>query len=85
MPIGKKTRPASFQISRKEDVDPDHIKNSGIQILGITAGASSPQILVDEIVGEILKHFPEAQVSLFPASREDTMSFKLPKELLKQY
>lgn len=83
--LAKKTRPDSFQISRKEDVNPDHIKNSKIKILGITAGASSPQVLVDEIVGEILKHFPDAKVSLFPASREDTMSFRLPKELLKQY
>ncbi|TGL74142.1 4-hydroxy-3-methylbut-2-enyl diphosphate reductase [Leptospira jelokensis] len=83
--LAKKTRPASFQISKKEDVDPKHITDSGIKILGITAGASSPQVLVDEIVEEILKHFPNAKVSLFPESREDNMSFKLPKELLKQY
>ncbi|XDD47974.1 4-hydroxy-3-methylbut-2-enyl diphosphate reductase [Leptospira sp. WS39.C2] len=83
--LAKKTRPASFQISKKEDVNPNHILSSGIKILGITAGASSPQVLVDEIVEEILKHFPNAKVSLYPESREDTMSFKLPKELLKQY
>ncbi|TGL04146.1 4-hydroxy-3-methylbut-2-enyl diphosphate reductase [Leptospira bouyouniensis] len=83
--LAKKTRPASFQISKREDVNPKHIIDSGIKILGITAGASSPQVLVDEIVEEILKHFPKANVSLFPESREDTMSFKLPKELLKQY
>ncbi|TGM34361.1 4-hydroxy-3-methylbut-2-enyl diphosphate reductase [Leptospira biflexa] len=83
--LAKKTRPASFQISKKDDVNPKHIIESGIKILGITAGASSPQVLVDEIVEEILKHFPNAKVSLFPESREDTMSFKLPKELLKQY
>ncbi|GBF41842.1 penicillin tolerance protein [Leptospira ellinghausenii] len=83
--LAKKTRPASFQISKKEDVNPNYIINQGIKTLGITAGASSPQVLVDEIVAEILKHFPDAKVSLYPESREDTMSFKLPKELLKQF
>ncbi|MCW7462496.1 4-hydroxy-3-methylbut-2-enyl diphosphate reductase [Leptospira limi] len=83
--LAKKTRPASFQISKKEDVNPNYIIKEGIKTLGITAGASSPQVLVDEIVEEILKHFPNAKVSLYPESREDTMSFKLPKELLKQF
>ncbi|MBL0956122.1 MAG: 4-hydroxy-3-methylbut-2-enyl diphosphate reductase [Leptospira sp.] len=83
--LAKKTRPSSFQISKKEDVNPNYIINQGIKTLGITAGASSPQVLVDEIVEEILKHFPNAKVSLYPESREDTMSFKLPKELLKQF
>ncbi|TGN08188.1 4-hydroxy-3-methylbut-2-enyl diphosphate reductase [Leptospira ilyithenensis] len=83
--LAQKTKPASYRITDKQDVNPEHIKTNGIKILGITAGASSPQILVDEIVQELLVHFPEAKVSLYPDSREDTMNFKLPKEKLTQY
>ncbi|MDF3820515.1 4-hydroxy-3-methylbut-2-enyl diphosphate reductase [Leptospira sp. 96542] len=82
--LAQKSKPASFQISKKEDVNPEHLIQNKIKVLGITAGASSPQILVDEIVSELLLHFPNAKVSLFPESREDTMSFKLPKELIKE-
>ncbi len=82
--LAKKTKPLSFRITSKEEVNPEYIKANEIKTLGITAGASSPQVLVDEIVGELLKHFPNANVSLFPESREDTMSFKLPKDLLTQ-
>lgn len=81
--LAQKTKPASFQILKKEEVDPNYLIENKIEILGITAGASSPQVLVDEIIGELLIHFPDAKVQLFPESREDTMSFKLPKELVK--
>jgi 4-hydroxy-3-methylbut-2-enyl diphosphate reductase len=82
--LAKKTKPLSFRITSKEEVNSEYIINNKIKTLGITAGASSPQILVDEIVNELLKNFPSADVSLFPESREDTMSFKLPKGLLTQ-
>ncbi|TGN18453.1 4-hydroxy-3-methylbut-2-enyl diphosphate reductase [Leptospira idonii] len=83
--LAQKTKPSSYRITTKEEVDPNHILKNGIKVLGITAGASSPQVLVDEIVKELLSHFPNATVSLFPGSREDTMNFKLPKEMLTQY
>jgi 4-hydroxy-3-methylbut-2-enyl diphosphate reductase len=82
--LAKKTKPLSFRITNKEEVNPEYIRDHKIKTIGITAGASSPQVLVDEIVQELIKHFPKADVSLFPQSREDTMSFKLPKELLTQ-
>ncbi|MCZ8155847.1 MAG: 4-hydroxy-3-methylbut-2-enyl diphosphate reductase [Leptospira sp.] len=80
--LAKKSKPLSFRITHREEVNTTYIKENKIKILGITAGASSPQILVDEIVEELKKYFPEATVSLYPESREDTMSFKLPRELL---
>ncbi|HMV45979.1 MAG TPA: 4-hydroxy-3-methylbut-2-enyl diphosphate reductase, partial [Leptospiraceae bacterium] len=49
----------------------------------ITAGASSPQVLIDEIINKIKEFYPEIKVENFPTSREDSMNFKLPKELLK--
>lgn len=80
--LAEKSKPASFRISRKEEIDPEYFIKHNIETLGITAGASSPQILVDEIIEQIKVSFPEAKVSLFPDGREDLMSFKLPKQLL---
>jgi 4-hydroxy-3-methylbut-2-enyl diphosphate reductase len=83
--LAKKSKPLSFRITSQKEVNPSYFQDNQIKTLGITAGASSPQILVDEIVTELLKHFPMAKVSLYPESREDTMSFKLPREMLSQY
>ncbi len=82
--LAKKTKPLSFRIMSREEVNPEYLRENKIKVLGITAGASSPQVLVDEITAELKKHFPQSRVELFPESREDTMSFKLPKELLTQ-
>ncbi len=80
--LAEKTKPASFRISSADEIKPDYFLQNQIETLGITAGASSPQILVDEIVERIKATFPDAKVSLFPDGREDLMSFRLPKQLL---
>lgn len=80
--LAEKTKPASFRISSADEIKPDYFLQNRIETLGITAGASSPQILVDEIVERIKLTFPDAKVSLFPDGREDLMSFRLPKQLL---
>ncbi len=80
--LAEKTKPASFRISSADEINPDYFLQNQIETLGITAGASSPQILVDEIVERIKATFPDAKVSLFPDGREDLMSFRLPKQLL---
>jgi len=83
--LAKKTKPLSFRITSREEINKEYLKEHKIKILGITAGASSPQVLVDEIVETLLAYFPNANVTLFPESREDTMSFKLPKDLLTHF
>ena len=52
---------------------------SGIARLGITAGASAPEVLVDEIVGAFRKRF-DAQIETVTTANE-TVAFKLPREL----
>ncbi|GBF48985.1 penicillin tolerance protein [Leptospira ryugenii] len=83
--LAKKTKPLSFRITGKEELNPKYFLDNQIKTVGITAGASSPQVLVDEIVSELQRHFPKAKVGLYPGSREDLMNFKLPKELLTQF
>ncbi|GBF37619.1 4-hydroxy-3-methylbut-2-enyl diphosphate reductase [Leptospira johnsonii] len=80
--LAQKSKPSSFKVSSLEELNKDYIANSEIKILGITAGASTPQILVDEIISKLIQFYPEAVLDLFPGSREDSMSFKLPANLL---
>lgn len=52
---------------------------SGIRTLGITAGASAPEILVDEIIDAFKARFT-AEVKSVTTAEED-IAFKLPREL----
>lgn len=81
--LAQKTKPKSFRVSSADELNKNYIINSNISILGITAGASTPQVLVDEIILKLKEYFPDLTVEDYPNSREDLMKFKLPKELLK--
>ncbi len=81
--LAQKTKPLSFRVANSEEVQKDFIDKHKISILGITAGASTPQVLVDEIIQKLIELYPSISVSHFPDSREDLMKFKLPRELLK--
>jgi 4-hydroxy-3-methylbut-2-enyl diphosphate reductase len=52
---------------------------TGIKSLGLTAGASAPQILVDEIIDAFKKRF-ETKIKTVTTAEED-IAFKLPREL----
>ena len=81
--LAQKKKPKSFRVSSADEVTKEELDKLNIEILGITAGASSPQILIDEIITKLKDFYPNASVENFPGSREDSMNFKLPKELLK--
>lgn len=51
----------------------------GVSTLGLTAGASAPEILVREIIDVLAMHFAldEHQVT----TAEESITFKLPREL----
>jgi 4-hydroxy-3-methylbut-2-enyl diphosphate reductase len=52
---------------------------SGIRWLGVTAGASAPEVLVDEIVDAFKARF-DAKVETVTTA-EESIAFKLPREL----
>lgn len=81
--LAQKEKKLSFRVASHEDLDFAYFETNKIETLGITAGASSPQVLVDEIIEKLKSYFPKAVVTQFPDSREDTMKFKLPGTLLK--
>ncbi|EMK11696.1 4-hydroxy-3-methylbut-2-enyl diphosphate reductase [Leptospira sp. serovar Kenya str. Sh9] len=80
--LAQKSKPNSFKVTGADDLSKEYIQNNGIGILGLTAGASTPQVLVDEIIFKLKTFYPNAEVKLFPDSREDSMNFKLPGILL---
>jgi 4-hydroxy-3-methylbut-2-enyl diphosphate reductase len=67
----------AWLVARAADIDPEWLR--GIRVLGITAGASAPEVLVREVVDWLGRHFDieERQSS----GIEERMVFKLPRGL----
>jgi len=51
----------------------------GVEVVGITAGASAPEVLVEEVI-EALSKLGPVEVSTLPG-RQETIEFRLPAEL----
>ncbi len=68
----------SYLIERAADIKKDWLKN--VRILGLTAGASAPEVLVQEVVKYVREHFGVSQVEEFETV-EENMHFSLPYEL----
>jgi 4-hydroxy-3-methylbut-2-enyl diphosphate reductase len=65
-------------IDAASDIDPNWLAN--VKAVGITAGASAPEVLVEEVV-TYLKAFGPADVTELTVIEED-VEFLLPKELI---
>ena len=65
-------------IDAASDINPAWLGN--VQAVGITAGASAPEVLVEEVV-TYLKTFGNAEVRDLTVIEED-VEFLLPKELI---
>jgi len=68
---------ASYLIDGAEDIRKDWL--TGIQAVGVTAGASAPESLVQEVV-QSLKQLGGERAEEVPG-RAETMEFALPREL----
>jgi 4-hydroxy-3-methylbut-2-enyl diphosphate reductase len=69
--------PAASLLQRASDIEWDDFK--GVRIIGITAGASAPEVLVDEIVYAFGERY-DATVEMV-STADENVSFKLPREL----
>jgi 4-hydroxy-3-methylbut-2-en-1-yl diphosphate reductase len=69
--------PSAVLIQRAAEIDWDHFQ--GISRLGVTAGASAPEVLVDEIIDAFKTRFEVTVESVTTA--EESVAFKLPREL----
>jgi len=79
--LGEEENTKSFLIN-----DASHIDNSwfdDVESIGITAGASAPEILVEEVIEYLKSNFDIEKVINFDG-KEENVKFKLPKEVLKK-
>jgi 4-hydroxy-3-methylbut-2-en-1-yl diphosphate reductase len=77
--IGTEVGVASYLVADGSEVNPDWLKDA--RTVGITAGASAPEVLVDDVI-EALRRIAPVTVSLLPG-REENIEFRLPVELTR--
>ena len=76
--VGLKNGCARAQlVQRASDLDWPALQN--LRRIGLTAGASAPEILVNEIIAAFGKHYDVTVENV--VLREESVSFKLPREL----
>jgi 4-hydroxy-3-methylbut-2-en-1-yl diphosphate reductase len=75
--IGTEVGVASYLIADGSELNPEWLKD--VRAVGITAGASAPEVLVDDVI-ETLRRIGPVAVSVLPG-REENIEFRLPAEL----
>lgn len=75
--IAKKHQTPAHLIDRADDIDTAWL--NGVTSIGVTAGASAPEILVEEVI-ERLKREGGSQVQIMQG-KEERVTFSLPREL----
>jgi len=76
--IGTEEGLPSYLISDGSQLNPEWLK--GVNTVGITAGASAPEVLVDDVI-DALRRIGPVTVSVLPG-REENIEFRLPPELV---
>ncbi len=67
----------AYLIDNADEIEPDWL--TGVQCVGVTAGASAPQILVDEVLDCLKAH--GGVMENFPTENTENMVFAVPIEL----
>ena len=75
--IGAEAGLPSYLVADGSEIDPSWFR--GGETIGLTAGASAPEVLVEDVI-EALRRVAPVQVALLPGEPE-TVSFRLPAEL----
>jgi 4-hydroxy-3-methylbut-2-enyl diphosphate reductase len=78
--IGTEVGVPSYLIADGSQLNPEWLKDA--KTVGITAGASAPEILVDDVI-EALRRIGPVTVSVLPG-REENIEFRLPAELMSK-
>jgi 4-hydroxy-3-methylbut-2-enyl diphosphate reductase len=76
--IGAEAKVPAFLIADRSELDLEIVR--GAKAVGVTAGASAPEILVEEII-EALRGLGPIELSMLPGV-EENIEFKLPAELV---
>ena len=76
--IGEEAGLPSYLVANGSEIDTEWVRN--VRIVGVTAGASAPEIVVDDVVQTLMQIAP-SEVSALDGPIE-TVSFRLPAELM---
>lgn len=76
--IGEEAGLPSYLVTNGSEIDTEWVRN--VRIVGVTAGASAPEIVVDDVVQTLMQIAP-SEVSALDGPAE-TVSFRLPAELM---
>ena len=75
--VGEQAGLPSYLVADGGEIDPEWFR--GVNVVGVTAGASAPEVLVDDVV-QALKRIAPSEVSDLDGPKE-SVSFRLPDEL----
>ena len=75
--IGEEAGIPSYLIADGSELAPQWVKDA--QVIGITAGASAPEVLVEDVI-DTLRALGAVEVSTLPG-RQENIEFRLPREL----
>jgi 4-hydroxy-3-methylbut-2-en-1-yl diphosphate reductase len=75
--IGEQSGLPSYLVADGAEVDPAWFR--GVGVVGVTAGASAPEVLVDDVVQALMRIAPSEVTALEGPS--ESVSFRLPAEL----
>ncbi|MGD9836795.1 MAG: 4-hydroxy-3-methylbut-2-enyl diphosphate reductase [Afipia sp.] len=78
--IGTEVGVPSYLIADGSQLNPEWLKDA--TTIGITAGASAPEVLVDDVI-DALRRIGPVSVSVLPG-REENIEFRLPAELTQR-
>jgi 4-hydroxy-3-methylbut-2-enyl diphosphate reductase len=77
--IGEEAGVPSYLIEDETDIEPKWLHQ--VEVVGLTAGASAPEVLVEKVIDTLSRRYP-VEVSVLPGI-EETVNFRLPAELAK--
>jgi 4-hydroxy-3-methylbut-2-enyl diphosphate reductase len=75
--IGEEMGLPSYLVADGGDIDPEWVRDA--EVVGVTAGASAPEVLVDDVVQALMRIAP-SELSVLDGPKE-TVSFRLPAGL----
>ena len=78
--IGAEEGIPSYLIADGSELQPEWLE--GAEVVGITAGASAPEVLVEDVI-DALRRLGPVEVSTLPG-REENIEFRLPAELAER-
>ncbi len=77
--IGEESGVPSYLIADESKIDPAWLH--GVKTIGLTAGASAPEVLIERVIDRLAEWHPVDVTTM--AGREENIHFRLPAELVE--